>query len=120
EVWLKFGGYPGLLVEVNHQSRRVAAGDLPAFEELVSQLSQQRFSHLCMTRYEEDSLTIHTNATRGWLMYLRDPADGGIYTRDTRDQGNLDAKEIFRCGCGIDLEFLTSETLPRDLAMQAG
>src|SRR5262245_16085095 len=82
EMWLKVGGYPGWLVEVNHQSHRVVAGDVAAFEQLVNQLPQQECSHLCMTRYEEDSLIVHTNAQRGWLMYLRDPADGGVYTRD--------------------------------------
>jgi hypothetical protein len=41
-------------------------------------LNRQEFAHLQMTRYEEDSLTIHTNARRGWLMYLRFPADNGL------------------------------------------
>src|SRR5262249_50867612 len=50
EVWLKFGGYPGWLVEVNHHSHRVAASDLAAFKQLVNELSGQEFSHLCMTR----------------------------------------------------------------------
>jgi hypothetical protein len=69
EVWLKVGGYPGWLVEVNHACHRVEAGDLLAFERLVGELGKQEFSHLVMTRYEEDSLTVHTNTQRGWLMY---------------------------------------------------
>jgi hypothetical protein len=28
-----------------------------------------------MTRFEEDVLTLFTNARRGWLMYQLDPAD---------------------------------------------
>jgi hypothetical protein len=119
DVWLKLGGYPGWLVEVNHECHRVEAGDLSAFEQLVGELAGQEFSHLCMTRYEEDSLTVHTNATRAWLMYLRFPADSGVYTRDLAYQGPPESEEVFQCVCGIDLEFPTVQTLPRELATQA-
>ena len=119
DVWLKLGGYPGWLVEVNHECHRVEAGDLPAFERLVGELAGQEFSHLCMTRYEEDSLTVHTNAQRGWLMYLRFPADNGVYTRDLGYSGPAESEEVFRCVCGIDLEFPTAQTLPRELAGRA-
>jgi hypothetical protein len=119
DVWLKLGGYAGWLVEVNHVCHRVEAGDLPAFERLVGELAGQEFSHLYMTRYEEDSLTIHTNAQRGWLMYLRFPADNGVYTRDLSHSGSPESQEVFRCVCGIDLEFPTSQTLPRELAGRA-
>lgn len=119
DVWLKLGGYPGWLVEVNHQCHRIEAGDRQGFERLVGELSRGEFSHLCMTRYEEDSLTVHTNARRGWLMYLRDPADGGIYTRDLNYSGPANTEEVFRCVCGIDLDFEAAQTLPRELAKQA-
>ncbi len=119
DAWLKLGGYPGWLVEVNHQCHRVAAGELPTFERLVGQLAGQEFSHLCMTRYEEDSLTVHTNATRGWLMYLRFPGDNGVYTRDLSYSGPPEAEEFFRCVCGIDLEFKEAQTLPRELVGRA-
>ena len=119
DVWLKMGGYPGWLIEVNHECHRVESGDALAFERLVGVLPRAEFSHLCMTRYEGDSLTVHTNARRGWLMYLRYPGDGGVYTRDLGYNGPKDAEEVFRCVCGIDLEFETAQTLPRDLAQQA-
>jgi hypothetical protein len=119
DIWLKFGGYPGWLVDVNHKSHRVAAGDVAAFEQLVNELPRQEYSHLSMTRYEEDSLTVHTNARRGWLMYLRDLTDGGVYTRDLTYAGDPKAQELFRCQCGIQLDFPASDTLPRPLAMQA-
>ncbi|WP_020475663.1 Imm1 family immunity protein [Zavarzinella formosa] len=119
EMWLKLGGYPGWLVEINHNSHRIAADDLTAFERLAGQLSSQEFSHLSMTRYEEDSLTVHTNASRGWLMYLRHPSDGGLYTRDLEYDGPPESEEVFLCGCGIDLEFSASRTIPRELAAQA-
>lgn len=119
DIWLRFGGYPGWLIDVNHRTQRVENGDLRAFRQLIEELPHQEFSHLCMTRYEEDSLTLHTNARRGWLMYLREPANGGIYTRDPEYAGNPKAEEIFRCACGIDLEFSADQTLPRDLAIRA-
>jgi hypothetical protein len=118
-TWLKFGGFPGWLVEVNHHSHSVAADDSATFEGLVAELPSQEFSHLCMTRYEEDSLTVYTNALRGWLMYLREPEDSGMYTRDPGYRGSPKSEEVFRCVCGISLEFSTAQTLPRELAIQA-
>jgi hypothetical protein len=118
DIWLKLGGYPGWLVEVNHEGHRVAVDDHRAFEQLVAKLTGQEFSRLCMTRYEEDSLTVHTNATRGWLMYLQFPADGGVYTRDMAYTGSPESEEVFQCACGIDLEFPTAQTIPRELAVQ--
>ena len=52
-------------------------------------------------------------------MYLRHPGDGGVYTRDILYSGPANAEEIFRCECGIELEFETAQTLPRELAQQA-
>ena len=119
DVWVELGGYPGWLVEVDHEFHRLDAGNLAAFERLLPQPGNQEFSHLCMTRYEEDSLTIHTNRERGWLMYLRFPADSGVYTRDWTYAGPPQSQEVFRCACGIDLEFPTDRTLPRKLAERA-
>jgi hypothetical protein len=119
DIWLKFGGYPGWLVDVNHGAHRVDKTDFPAFERLVNELPHQEFSHLWMTRYEEDSLTVHTNARRGWLMYERDPDDVVLYTRDLEYGDDPGSEEVFRCACGISLEFAASQTLPRKLALQA-
>jgi hypothetical protein len=92
---------------------------LPTFERLVGILAQQEFSHLSMTRYEEDSLSVYTNARRGWLMYLRYPADHGVYARDLEYTEEPETEERFECVCGIDLEFPASQTLPRHMALQA-
>jgi len=119
DVWLKLGGYPGWLVEVNHEPHCVEAGDLAEFERLVNELPLAEFSHLCMTRYEEDSLTLHTNTRRGWLMYLRDPADSGVYARDLEYDGAPGAEEVLQCACGIDLEFEAARTLPHESAQRA-
>jgi hypothetical protein len=107
------------LVEVNHLAHRVGNGDLGAFRQLAQELTRQEFSHLCMTRYEEDSLTVHTNDRRGWLMYLRYPGDNGAYTSDPEYTGEPEVEEAFRCVCGIGLEFPARQTLPRDLAIRA-
>jgi len=119
EAWLRFGGYPGWSVEVNHKIHLVDKGDLASFERLVEELPRQEYSHLCMTRYEEDSLSVFTNLRRGWLMYLRYPSDSGVYTRDLAYSGDPKAEEVFRCTCGIGLEFPAGQTLPRELAVQA-
>jgi hypothetical protein len=118
EVWLKFGGYPGWLVEVHDHAERVASGDLAAFERLVSELPRQEFSLLRMTRYE-DSLTLYTNARRGWLMYLRSLEDRAMYPLDPEYSGAPESKEIFGCVCGVELDYLACRTLPRELAMRA-
>jgi hypothetical protein len=118
DVWLRYGGYPGWLVEVNHATHRVDKGDLAAFRRIAKELPRQEFAHLSLTRYEEDSLNLHTNKGRGWLMYLREPADGGLYTHDPGFTGDPNAQEVFRCVCGIDLEFPARQTLPRDRAIK--
>jgi hypothetical protein len=51
-------------------------------------------------------------------MYLREPADGGLYTHDVNYQGDTKAEELFRYVCGIDLEFPARSTLPRESAMR--
>lgn len=118
EAWLRLGGYPGWQVEVNHQTRELDPGDLPAFRQLLDELSRSEFSHLGITRYEQDSLTLHTNARRGWLMYLRGPSDSGLYTQDPQYTGDPEAEEVFQCVCGIDLEFPAIQTLPRERAIR--
>jgi Immunity protein Imm1 len=118
DLWLKLGGYPGWEVELNHQTVRVDAGDVTGFRSLLGNLPLRKFGHLTLTRYEEDSLTIHTNALRGWLMYLRSRADSGLYTRDVEYAGGPNAEEFFMCDCGIDLEFPAAQTLPRARAME--
>jgi len=113
DLWLKLGGYPGWEVEVNHTIVRVDVGDIARFRPLLAELPRRKFGHLSMTRYEEDSLSIHTNARRGWLMYLRSRVDSGLYTRDVEYAGDPAAEEFFVCDCGVDMEFPVVQTLPR-------
>jgi hypothetical protein len=112
QLWLQLGGYGGWQVEVNHQTHEVPLDDVEGFRRLVVMLSEQEFSHLIMTRYEEDSLHLHANSRRGWLMYLRQPDDSGLYLRT--GFAGMGAQEPFRCGCGIALEVPLGQTVAID------
>lgn len=116
-LWLRLGGYPGWSVEVNHKLHLVDPDNIAAFDALLGKLTRKKFSHLTMTRYEEDSLTLHTGPDRGWLMYLRSPADSGLTARDPNCP-DPDRELFFQCACGIDLETTLGRTLPRDQAAE--
>jgi hypothetical protein len=40
-VWLRLGGYPGWLIEVNHRDERVDNGDLGVLRQLIAELPRQ-------------------------------------------------------------------------------
>jgi hypothetical protein len=118
DEWLRLGGYPGWLIEANHRSEPVDNGDLSAFRRLAAEIADLMFSHLCMTRFEEDSLTLFTNAYCGWLTYQRDPADFGASGCNPSLSGSATSRELFRCGCGVELDIPADHTLPRQVAMR--
>lgn len=113
DVWLRCGGYDGWLIETNHEQRVIAQGHPMGLEHALNQLSEQEYSHLSMTRYEEDSLNIYTNPHCAWLMYLRAPGDSGLYLDDP-SRGAED--EHFQCACGISLDFPASQTVSHSRA----
>jgi hypothetical protein len=115
-LWLKVRGFDGWSVEVNHRSYEIAPGDQRAFDAVLKKMLAKKQSHASMTRYEEDCLSLYTNSTRGWIMYLREPGDSGFYVVPTEETGR--DVEVFRCACGIDLEFPRSHTLPKQEAME--
>ncbi len=115
EQWLRCGGYTGWLVTLEDaEGDHVEIGDEEAFDELLAELATREASHMSMTRYEEDSLSIYTNAACAWLMYLREPDDSGLCLDDP---ARGDADEHFCCDCGIDLEFPARQTVSRERAM---
>jgi hypothetical protein len=118
DEWLRLGGYPGWLIEANHQSERVDKADIAAFRRLAAEIANLKFSHLHMTRYEEDSLTLFTNAYCGWLTYQRDPTDLGASGCDPTSPGAGKGGELFRCTCGVELAISSEQTLPRQMAMR--
>jgi hypothetical protein len=119
DEWLRLGGYPGWLIDVSDRSERVDAGDLDTFRRLLAEMAGPEFSHLRMTRFEDDVLTVHINARRGWLGYQVDPADFSYCGRDPAETGLGQADEVFRCGCcGIVLNCEADHTVPRDLAIR--
>jgi hypothetical protein len=98
----------------------VAADDVPLFDSLLDQLKRGKHSHLSMTRshlsmtrYEEDSLTIYTNPSRALLMYLPEPDDWSFYVTDSTLG---DGKEKFHCACGISIEFPERMTMEHSRA----
>ncbi len=113
EAWLQCDGYQGWQVEINHQAQIV--DNEAQLDAVLQRIDEEEYSHLCMTRYEEDSLDIHTNSERAWLMYLREPEDCGLYL-DAPGLG--EAEEHFQCGCGISLEFPASQTATRSQAAE--
>jgi hypothetical protein len=118
EKWLRLGGYPGWLIDVSHRSERVDNGDLAKFRRLAREVAGPEFSHLSMTRFEEDVLTLSTNARRGWLMYQLDPADCFYSGCDPDFAGDHQVEELFRCDCGIQMDCSADHTVPRDKAMR--
>ena|GEM_PF-6976588 len=115
EIWLQLGGYHGWSVCLNHVESIVAENDPTAFDRLLGELTAKDYSHLTLTRYEDDSLQIFTNSNSAWIMYLREPDDSGLYLNDpTRG----DSEENFRCDCGIDLDFPVRQTTTHENAKQ--
>lgn len=112
-IWLRFGGYEGWRVEVAHQERDVAVGDEAALNAQLEAFAARPFSHLALTRYENDILHLYKNERRAWLMYLREPDDSGLYVSAPRESTAI-ASEAFHCDCGIDLTAPAEQTL--DLA----
>jgi len=107
------GGFPHWEVELNHQTYRLGRENVDGLRRLVNQVMYPNRGHIMLTRYEEDSLHLYTNETRGWLMYLREPGDSGLYLGTTCAD---DVIEEFTCECGISLEFPRSQTLPAEAA----
>jgi hypothetical protein len=110
-IWLELGGYSGWQVEVDHAVTHVDTGDLAAFRDLLARVTRSEYGHVCLTRYEEDSLHLHTNRQRAWLMYLREPEDSGLYLAGNMGPAEHE-REQFRCGCGISLDFPRGRTAP--------
>lgn len=115
DTWLECGGYSGWQIDVNHKAHVVSQHDRASLDRLLDELRRQDYSHWIMTRYEEDSLSIYTNPTCAWLMYLREPADVGLYLDDPA-LGTYE--EHFRCVCGISLDFPTRQTVSHSTATQ--
>lgn len=119
DAWRHLGGFPGWLVEINHSVHRLDAADAVTFAALLDTMPHHRFSHLSITRYEQDSLHIYTNSRCAWLMYLRSPEDTGIYVRNPAYRGDPTTEEEFCCSCGIDLSFPAYQTVSHEDALQA-
>lgn len=112
ENWDKFGGYKAWCIDTNHQIYFMDKSEVNSFDNLFNKLQKQESFHFSITRYEEDSLHLHTNNKRSWLMYLREPGDCGLYIEDQKITGK-DKIELFECSCSISMEFPKSQTVTR-------
>ena len=122
DPWERLGGYAGWQVDLNHSLMHVPVDDVAWFDALLRTALAEPVSHLIVTRYEADSLHLFLNPDRGWLMYLRELDDSGLYIRDPdsrRDEDDVyyeEPEENFQCTCGTDMTFPRSQTLPRERA----
>jgi hypothetical protein len=120
EIWLHLGGYAGWCAELNHAGVRfLDKEDVGGFQHLVDELPRQEFSHLELTRYEEDRLFVCMNARRGALSYQKSFRNAGIRTRDPDSCDDPESIEFFWCDCGLELEVPVTQTLPRELCLRA-
>jgi len=116
EIWLELGGYSEWSVEINHKEEcRLSRRELERFIQLCGKAMKNKFAHIVLNRYEGDALHLYTNDVRGWLMYLRQPDDSGIYLHA---DGIPEQTEEFRCTCGISLNFPQHQTVDKAEAMR--
>ena len=115
-LWLRLGGYAGFRVELAHEHVLLDDGDVSAFETRLSELAGRERAHLVITRYEDDWLHVFTNRRCAFLMYLREPADSGLYV-EPRVAESPAADETFRCDCGMKLVYPARCTVPCDEAV---
>jgi hypothetical protein len=118
EQWLRYGGYPGWKLTLNHQDTFLDPGDLAALEARLASLRGQEDAHLCLTRYEGDGLTLLANPSHAYLAYqnewggeevVRNPA----YPEDTEEVAD------FYCSCGAGLELPLCSVVSREQGLEA-
>jgi len=110
EAWLRFGGYEGWLVTVDHEEARLPQYDVARLEQLLDALKEVECGHVELTRYEEDTLFLYSNPTRAWIAYLRRLGDNCLFIDNVNE--TPEPREHFACTCGIDLDFPRDRTLP--------
>ncbi len=110
-LWLRLGGYSGWLLELEHDRRNISDGDETVLTAALTEFASRESSHVVLTRYEDDALHVYKNERCAWLMYLREPADPGLYI-DSNAASTEAPDERFRCECGIDVEHPSRQTVP--------
>lgn len=118
EQWLRYGGYPGWKLTLNHQEFLLDAADLASLDARLASLQDQEDAHLFLTRYEGDGLTLLGNPSQAYLAYqnewggeevVRNPA----YPEDTEEVGE------FYCSCGAGLEMPLCSVVSREQGLEA-
>jgi hypothetical protein len=117
EAWERLGGYPGWRVWVDGHSERLEDGDTAGLARLLARLTPEQGS-ICLTRYEEDNLTVALNADRGCVWYTG--PDGRSHGAARDPAGEAGAGEMVLIPDPyLAYEVPREDTVPRPLAIEA-
>lgn len=111
EDWIRWTGFDGWLLNVDHKPFQIEGGDTARLLKALKAGLKKKRSHVQLTRYEGDVLEVFFNRERAWPMYLRYSGDNGLYLETSGGE-----VEYFECSCGSELEIPRSGTLDRGAA----
>ncbi|MDV4168216.1 hypothetical protein [Rhodovulum sp. FJ3] len=113
DTWVALGGYPAWKAKIAGTEQLLELTDSASLDEALEALPIGE-THLELTRWQGDTLSVFLNQDRGLPMYLSDPGDSGTYVLGDEDE----KLEMFSCPCcGIELEFTREYTVPRNIAV---
>ena len=117
DLWLRFGGYDGWQLSLNHREYLLADGDLAALTTHLEAVRDAEEIHLTLTRYEEDLLLLRAEKGQAYLRY--NDWEGGEWVSLNAEYPE-DTKEVasFYCTCGASLDMPLCHVLPRELALE--
>ncbi len=114
--WTELGGFPAWRVRARGKTIDLDTQETRQFQKIISGLPTDQTTHIEITRWQGDCLSVNLNASRGFPMYLPDPVDSGLYVFSPEEDCEKD--ENFNCNCcGLSLEIPRCATLPRDQAL---
>ncbi len=117
EAWERFGGYPGWRVWVDGHSERLEVGDTAGLARLLVRLTPEQGS-ICLTRYEEDNLTVALNADRGCVWYTGPDGRSHGAARDPAGEA-VSGEMVLIPDPYLSYEVPREDTVPRPLAVEA-
>lgn len=116
ELWLKYGGYPGWKLTLDHRAQFLAQDDEAGLTGCLDETTGQEEIHLCLTRHEGDCLTLRANESQAYLSYL-DEWGGEALSRNPEYPDDTEEIANFYCSCGAALEMPLCYVLPRALGL---
>lgn len=103
EYWLRYGGYPGWKLSLNHQEQLLDPGERATLDALLETLRDQEDLHLSLTRYEGDGLTLLGNESEAYVAYQNEWG-GEEVVRNPEYPEDTEEVATFYCSCGAGLE----------------